>query len=60
VSLGDASYGIYLVHFIVIDLVCWEMREAGVALGFWPSLPIIAGFAQAEAKRLLAKLEYSH
>ena len=45
VRVGNASYGIYLVHFILIDLLCRQLRGAGVALGFWPSLPIIAGFA---------------
>src|SRR5262249_15758177 len=44
-SIGNASYGIYLVHFIVIDVVYLQLRNAGAVTGFWPSLPIIAGFA---------------
>src|SRR5947199_10853657 len=44
-SMGNASYGIYLVHFIVIDVVYLQLRNAGAITRFWPSLLIIAGFA---------------
>jgi peptidoglycan/LPS O-acetylase OafA/YrhL len=44
-NIGNASYGIYLVHFMVIDMVYLQLRKAGTITGFWSSLPIIAGVA---------------